>query len=182
MIARSRLKPANTDQAGSGAHSVPEARGLPVKAGESYSAPIPRNPLFPATLRTESGLHVLLAMQKVEGANPFSRSQESHAFAGLSAFLAGPPDAPPRPFPAPIPTLGKMYTDDRAGMPPPGTERQGGSYGPFGPWDFKSPRGALPPFALDGAFSAQARAVRQATQSGGHARRGTPRALRPPRR
>jgi len=27
-------------------------------------------------LRTESGLHALLAMQKVEGSNPFSRSQE----------------------------------------------------------------------------------------------------------
>src|SRR5215203_7131972 len=42
MIARSRLEPANTDQAGSGAHSVPKPRGLPVKAGESYSAPKPR--------------------------------------------------------------------------------------------------------------------------------------------
>src|SRR5215217_7656467 len=73
MIARSRLEPANTDQAGSGAHFGAQARGLPVKARESYSAPIPRNPLFPATLRTESGLHALLAMQKVEGSNPFSR-------------------------------------------------------------------------------------------------------------
>src|SRR5215217_1705688 len=38
MIARSRLEPANTDQAGSGAHFGAQARGLPVKARE----PTPR--------------------------------------------------------------------------------------------------------------------------------------------
>src|SRR5215204_1715307 len=55
MIARSRLEPANTDQAGSGAHSVPKPGGLPVKAGESYSAPIPRKSTVSSDFEYGSG-------------------------------------------------------------------------------------------------------------------------------
>jgi hypothetical protein len=40
---------------------------------------------FPETLRTELGLQVLLAMQKVEDSNPFSRSQKG---LHLQAFFA----------------------------------------------------------------------------------------------
>ena len=54
----------------------PNPRGFPGKAGESYSSPQVETPLFPATLRTESGPHVLLAMQKVVGSNPISRFAE----------------------------------------------------------------------------------------------------------
>jgi pterin-4a-carbinolamine dehydratase len=44
----------------------------------------PRIRAFAGNLRTERGKHVLLATQKVEGSNPFSRSQKSTAFTLVS--------------------------------------------------------------------------------------------------
>jgi hypothetical protein len=71
----------------SGAHSVPkspwfpgESRGILVRPSQL------ENLLFPATLRTESGRQRLLAMQKVEGSNPFSRFKKG---LHLQAFLPG---------------------------------------------------------------------------------------------
>jgi hypothetical protein len=76
-------------------------RDFAVKAGKHRRPPIDRKPLFCRTFLGRSGFHVLLAMQKVEGSNPFSRSSDSLAFAGLSrayclfirGFLA-PPGGP----------------------------------------------------------------------------------------
>jgi hypothetical protein len=67
----------DADWVSSGARSVPKPPWYPVESrGILVSACQLENLLFPAILRTESGLQVLLAMQKVEGSNPFSRSRE----------------------------------------------------------------------------------------------------------
>src|SRR5215211_5737192 len=55
-------------------------------------------------------------MQKVEGSNPFSRSPESLAFAGLSEFLAGPPGARLGHFPR----LLSLHCLNRGFLAPPG--------------------------------------------------------------
>jgi hypothetical protein len=57
-----------------GAHSVPEPPWFPGESREILvRGYLLENLRFPATLRAASGLQVLLAMQKVEGSNPFSR-------------------------------------------------------------------------------------------------------------
>jgi hypothetical protein len=56
----------------------------PLRAGGAENTPICRH------IRAESALHVLLAMQKVEGSNPFSRFRESFY---LQAFCARRSDA-----------------------------------------------------------------------------------------
>jgi hypothetical protein len=60
-----------------GAHSVPrppwtrgESRGIPKRRSHRGTR------VFAGNLRTERGSYVLLAMQKVEGSNPFSRSRK----------------------------------------------------------------------------------------------------------
>jgi Domain of unknown function (DUF1731) len=45
-----------------------------LSAGESYSALTVEKPAVCRDIHLASALHVLLAMQKVEGSNPFSRS------------------------------------------------------------------------------------------------------------
>jgi hypothetical protein len=58
-------------------------------------------------------------MQKVEGSNPFSRSPESLAFAGLSAFLGRTSRRPRRPFPTPlVSSLSKPRVPCTTGRPP----------------------------------------------------------------
>jgi hypothetical protein len=60
-----------------GAHWVPkprESRGESREMTERLSRQ--RTRVFAGNLRTERGKHALLAMQKVEGSNPFSRFRE----------------------------------------------------------------------------------------------------------
>jgi len=83
MIARSRLEPANTDQAGSGAHSVPKPRGLPVKAGESYSAPIPRKSTVSSDFAYGIGTARSACHAEGRGFESHQPLQERLAFAGL---------------------------------------------------------------------------------------------------
>jgi hypothetical protein len=55
----------------------PNPRDFPVRAGEIISAnSLCRNSLFAGISVREPALHALLAMQKVEGSNPFSRFRE----------------------------------------------------------------------------------------------------------
>jgi hypothetical protein len=63
---------------------VPEPRELAVKAGEfGERHPHQRTHAFAGDIGSERGAYVLLAMQKVEGSNPFSRFPKRPAFAGL---------------------------------------------------------------------------------------------------
>jgi hypothetical protein len=71
----------------------PNPRGSPAKAGESSSAPAGRKSPVSSDLRTESGLHVLLAMQKVEGSNPFSRFPGMRLYRASNSILTAPLDA-----------------------------------------------------------------------------------------
>src|SRR5215204_5806135 len=54
----------------------PNPRGLPVKAGNSPTGSDARKRSVCRHIHVESPPHVLLAMQKVEGSNPFSRFAE----------------------------------------------------------------------------------------------------------
>jgi hypothetical protein len=63
----------------------PNPRGFSGKAGESYSSPIGRNSAVSSDFADGIGPHVLLAMQKVEGSNPFSRFEKGLY---LQAFFA----------------------------------------------------------------------------------------------
>src|SRR5919106_251737 len=63
----------------------PNPRGFPGKAGESYSSPAGRNSAVSSDFAYGLGPHVLLAMQKVEGSNPFSRLPET----STTGFFAG---------------------------------------------------------------------------------------------
>jgi hypothetical protein len=51
------------------------------------------NPLFPATLRTESGLHVLLAMQKVRGFESLQPLPRIRLYRASNSILTAPLDA-----------------------------------------------------------------------------------------
>jgi hypothetical protein len=51
----------------------PNPRDLPVNTGKPSWAPAARKPLVCRRIRVASAPHALLAMQKVEGSNPFSR-------------------------------------------------------------------------------------------------------------
>jgi hypothetical protein len=61
----------------------PNPREFPVNPGKRSWAPGPEKPPVCRDIRAESARHVLLAMQKVEGSNPFSGFGKGLAFAGL---------------------------------------------------------------------------------------------------
>jgi hypothetical protein len=54
----------------------PNSRDFPVNAGKAPYAPSAKKPSVCRDIHGESALHVPLAMQKVEGSNPFSRFRE----------------------------------------------------------------------------------------------------------
>ena len=62
------------------------SRDFPVNAGKHRRSPIARKPTFCTTFLGRSGSYVLLAMQKVEGSNPFSRFREGLR---LQVFFVG---------------------------------------------------------------------------------------------
>ena len=66
----------NTDYASRVPIRCPNSRGFPVNAGMPLGPLGDEKPPLCRHIPKESALHVLLAMQKVEGSNPFSRFEE----------------------------------------------------------------------------------------------------------
>ena len=74
----------NTDYASRVPIRCPNSRGFPVNAGMPFGPLADEKPPLCRHIPKESALHVLLAMQKVEGSNPFSRFAKGPH---LQAFL-----------------------------------------------------------------------------------------------